>query len=718
MDRTYADPGRVDAPGPHDQQQNDALEVAHSITQTPGAVQGQNNPGNTFNDFLTSLSEEERDIFFLDVDQQLAASGATLEPPKETDGVTSAIPGAANSSSGDAAYQALDECFPSAINQDSQGYHRLSLQQAPEPSNQATQMNSTDFVAAPGLAAGPLYNRPSVNSFKQNSNAVALTGCHAQMHLFSTDVPDIRKLEGQNDTAGYPILNVGEYAQPSTLTDSPSRKGLRPQPASEPRKTTTHAVRRQKPSMSEFWRSFTTIIHPTLRIRCRGTFGELLERYPELEPTITMQGVKWRRGTSGTRWKATSHRKNASQAPSQHAAPAIERADYGRSMAPGAGVQENTISPIQIPENGAAQSPSALNMSGLQVQSPVAFSPLVSASTTIAPQMAFGDGGAEAFDLEHQSIDATLEFIERPPAEVCERLNVEGDDWEFLSDFSTEFRSLCQELFEALQHPGGDVPDHFDDEQTRNYTKNHEKVYALVLESMRSAEQISEAKARVIKAMHEVVRVHEVGIPKTVLQMKTKARGYEIDKESTCRQRAQKVINNTKACKYIAVDILKSKNLADFARAPDLYLGKKYGNSKGNKNRGDDLKDMRALKKGQKTPGEVLGGRFQPDASAYGYMISEASTPAPDGFSQQYKSFGPDTGTPQSSIYLTPQSHVVHSPGHQREYFPVRYSLQTGDSGTMNGRKRGVDDREDKEDVGNADRYGKRARMHYSRRQY
>jgi hypothetical protein len=203
----------------------------------------------------------------------------------------------------------------------------------------------------------------------------------------------------------------------------------------------------------------------------------------------------------------------------------------------------------------------------------------------IVQQIAVGTT-AEAFDLEHESIDAALEYIERPTTDVCERLIIESDDWEDLSDFSAEFRFLCQQLFDALQHPGGDVPDHFDDQQGQNYTKNHEKVYAVVLELMETREQIREAKARVIKAMHEVVCVHEVGIPKAVLQMKNKARGYEIDKESTCRQRAQKVIDKTRICKYIALDVLKSKNLADFARSPDQYLMKKYGNSRGKESRG------------------------------------------------------------------------------------------------------------------------------------
>jgi hypothetical protein len=169
----------------------------------------------------------------------------------------------------------------------------------------------------------------------------------------------------------------------------------------------------------------------------------------------------------------------------------------------------------------------------------------------------------------------------------------------------------------------------------------------------------------VIKAMHEVVRVHQIGIPTTVLQMKDKARGYEIDKESTCRQRAQKVIDNTRACKYIALDVLKSKNIADFARSPDLYLMKKYGNSRGIKSRGEDLKDMRALKKGQKTADEVLGGRIQLHGTPNSQVVSSASSPAPQGLHQGYGPFGGANAMPQPLNFLTPESYGHHSPAHQ-----------------------------------------------------
>jgi hypothetical protein len=225
------------------------------------------------------------------------------------------------------------------------------------------------------------------------------------------------------------------------------------------------------------------------------------------------------------------------------------------------------------------------------------------------PLLGFGDGSGTpfaapdghdfnpGFDLEHQSVEAALEYIERPPADDCEKLQIQEDDWETLSDFNGEFKSLCQRLFDAIRHPGGAAPVHFNQEQRDTYDERHSKAHALVLENMQTPEQIREVKARVIKAMNEVIRVHQVGVPKTVLR-REKTRGFVVDSASKCSERAQKVISHAQTSKFIALDILRSRNLAQLARSPDGYLLKKYGNNGTNTDRGTGLRDMMALMNG------------------------------------------------------------------------------------------------------------------------
>ena len=687
------------APPVQHQQNNPATEETEDLPQ--GLEAGATH--NEFNiDTFMNLSDEELNRILngdLTNDQQLAIEASALHLSTQADERSATIRSPVHFGPGDGHNENTDGYIATG-----EGGQRDAVLPTKENSDQETQrMDNGSFMNYPVLEGADFNQDGSTNPpWRQPFNALEVnTFRPSQFQSVSAEKPRNRDLSGQNPMTEHSMPRNEGVVQHSAFTNPQPNlySGLRPEGASTVQKNVSHTTPRRRLSTSEFWQTYTAIIHPTRGTKVRGTFYELL-RYPELEQTIKMQFAKWKRKASDTRRKAATHRKNASGGLSQRADPAIGNANYAAGMISGAGVQQTTMSPFQMPVDGAAQSPSALNMSGLQVHSPAVYSH--GNVSAIAPRLVVV--ATAEFDLEHQSIDAALEYIERPPAVVCERLNIEGDDWEDLAEFSAEFRLLCQELFEALQRPGGDVPDYFNDQQMQNYTKNHEKVHALVLELMGSPEQISEAKARVIKAMHEVVRVHQTGISKAVLQIKTKARGYEIDKESTCRHRAQKVIDNTRACKYIALDILKSKNLADLARSPDQYLAKKYGNSKGNKHRGDDLRDMRALKKGQKTADEVLGGR-----------ISAVSSPAPQGFYQRSDPFDTASVAPQSPNFLIPGSYGSYNPGHQGRYFAPAFPHVTH---VARGRKRGRTDGEDEDGLQGMDRYGKGPGTHDGSRPY
>ena len=175
-------------------------------------------------------------------------------------------------------------------------------------------------------------------------------------------------------------------------------------------------------------------------------------------------------------------------------------------------------------------------------------------------------------------MEAALEYVRRQPSNVCVQLNIEGDDWQSVKE--EEFVDLCEELFDALRHPEGSAPHYFTPRETAYFDVNHQKQYRAVLREMKTVEQITLAKARVMLAIDEIIAVHEVGIPKTVLartEEKTH-RGYLPETELKCEDRARQVISYVRWNKYVALDILKGSNIGDLARSPSLYRGRKLDN--------------------------------------------------------------------------------------------------------------------------------------------
>ena len=229
------------------------------------------------------------------------------------------------------------------------------------------------------------------------------------------------------------------------------------------------------------------------------------------------------------------------------------------------------------------------------------------------------------FDLEHQSIEAALEYIETPSANDCEKLQIEDDDWESFNDLNGAFKVLCQQLFNALSEEGTPAPSHFSQEQQHIYDETHMKAHMLVSQGMKTQEQIREIKARVIKAMHEVVRMHQIGVPKAVLQ---KNRGHDVDVYSKCSERAHKIISYARSNKFIALNILRSRDLAQLARSPDRELQKKYGYYSAHPGRGAEQRDMRAFRNGKMTAESALSSRISQN---HGQKMSVGAYPRAGG---------------------------------------------------------------------------------------
>lgn len=380
---------------------------------------------------------------------------------------------------------------------------------------------------------------------------------------------------------------------------------------------------------------------------------------------------------------------------------------------------------------------------GLQIDGPVNWANLPEgvpstaiagngAHTGAAQQLIFAsalNGGSRSTetDMEHVSVAAARDYINRPPARDCKQLELENDDW---NEIRTEkFDDVCQQLYRALDHPPSQAPQYFSPAERLWYNRNHLKTYNAVLRELQTPEQISLAKARVIIAMDEVIATNEIGVPKIMIARSEQKshRGYEPQENLTCGQRVHKVIEYVRGNKYVALDLLRGLNIREFAVSPDKYVIRKYDNAQTNAARGSDLRSMKAIRNNQLDPNEVANqgprkrGRkpkatFIPAPSPMGY--SQPTTPTFASLAQNGMNnglgnvmFPPGTQAPGFQNKYTP--HVAQGHGmassipppagaQKRTYDDVVESTERSEMWAKRAR---VDDEDDEDELEYGDGY-------------
>jgi len=184
--------------------------------------------------------------------------------------------------------------------------------------------------------------------------------------------------------------------------------------------------------------------------------------------------------------------------------------------------------------------------------------------------------------LQHTSVSAARDYLHDRPAQDCKPILLDGDDWQSVK--YQWFDGFCIELLQALRVPPNGAPGGFDENERQIFQQNHAKIFNQVKQELRTRQQLSDVQARVMLAMDQVVRVHEIGIPKAVYaksHAKTH-RGYEPEERLICSVRARAVIDLAKSNKYVALDIIHQKNLEQLAQAPLKYVERKLANFKTN----------------------------------------------------------------------------------------------------------------------------------------
>lgn len=194
-------------------------------------------------------------------------------------------------------------------------------------------------------------------------------------------------------------------------------------------------------------------------------------------------------------------------------------------------------------------------------------------------------------------MDAARAYLLYPSAEDCQQLGIENDDWPKVK--FQDFFFFCSELFNVLLIPGKDVLADSVAEDEDYGRRNHDKKLQSLRRAMQTPEQIRKTKARVMCVVDEIIRIHEIGIPKVSYDKAyTKThRGCDPDTTLTCSERVLKVIELAKNSKHVACDIIEGK-INDLVLSPLYCIGRKHSNLKTNARRSQQIAISRDLQKG------------------------------------------------------------------------------------------------------------------------
>ncbi|KAK4888202.1 hypothetical protein LTR27_012882 [Elasticomyces elasticus] len=222
----------------------------------------------------------------------------------------------------------------------------------------------------------------------------------------------------------------------------------------------------------------------------------------------------------------------------------------------------------------------------------------------------------EFLDEFHNEADATARLEHRDGKVKLLKLNVEGtDDFDTVTD-EVE-RELKKSLFDAILHCDKSfTPEAVGLDKQAAYHITQEDAHTQCKHLMRTSEDVGQASAACAKVYYTAKRLHETGVPCTLLQengKRTKT-NYYVDHSTTFVSRIKTIIVVAEN-KRISVDLRHADReftgLYDLILCPDAYLRRKLQNFAGNKAKNDILAQETARKeeeaKAAKADGKKVG---------------------------------------------------------------------------------------------------------------
>ncbi|KAK5742841.1 hypothetical protein LTR17_003089 [Elasticomyces elasticus] len=223
----------------------------------------------------------------------------------------------------------------------------------------------------------------------------------------------------------------------------------------------------------------------------------------------------------------------------------------------------------------------------------------------------------EFLDEFHSEADATARIEHRDGKVTLLKLDVEGtDDFDTVTD-EVE-RELKKSLFDAILHYDKNfTPEVVGLDKQAAYHTTQEDAHTQCKRLMRTPEDVGQASAACAKLYYAAKRLHETGVPCTLLQengKRTKT-NYYVDHSTTFVSRIKTIIGVVAENKRISVDLRHADReftgLYDLILCPDAYLRRKLQNFAGNKAKNDILAQETARKeeeaKAAKGDGKKVG---------------------------------------------------------------------------------------------------------------
>ncbi|KAI7369131.1 hypothetical protein KC354_g2145 [Hortaea werneckii] len=168
----------------------------------------------------------------------------------------------------------------------------------------------------------------------------------------------------------------------------------------------------------------------------------------------------------------------------------------------------------------------------------------------------------------------------------CTKLDIPNDDFETIKS-STALHHWAENFYKALQTPGisvGSPPitavmqERFAGQQVTGFKQTQEK--------MESEGERKRARANCILAVEAAVFVHEHGIESKMFETAKKGkksdRQNQVDFESKCSERLEKMVVAVRDYSRIKVDLVDGKGMAKFAINPGYYAFTKLSMSASN----------------------------------------------------------------------------------------------------------------------------------------
>ncbi|KAK5740810.1 hypothetical protein LTR17_004400 [Elasticomyces elasticus] len=208
----------------------------------------------------------------------------------------------------------------------------------------------------------------------------------------------------------------------------------------------------------------------------------------------------------------------------------------------------------------------------------------------------------EFLDEFNNEADATARIEHRDGKVKLVKLDVEGtDDFDTVTD-EVE-RGLKKSLFDAiLYYDKTFTPELVGLNKQAAYHTTQEDAHKQCKRLMRTPEDVGQASAACAKVYYTAKRLHETGVPCTLLQengKRTKT-NYYVDHSTTFVSRIKTIIGVVAENKRISVDLRHADReftgLYDLILCPDAYLRRKLQNFAGNKAKNDILAQETARK--------------------------------------------------------------------------------------------------------------------------